>query len=215
MCISEIAVLLGSDGRTVPLNEPGTLVVFRRERRIWLRNRVQEVSLDPAAGLAGMRKTVAALAGFLGSCKTIVAKSASGALFFELEKARCSVWEIAGAPYEFLDQVWHDEKEEQELAAHPLSAGADIPAPLEISPGKFSISIKEIQGKRPELSSKQVLRPFVRQGGFVELEIVCDHVPPWIETEAEQQGYRLQTERIALNEMKVVLRNISMGGGCC
>jgi len=214
MCISEIAVLLGSDGRTVPLGEPGTLVVFRRERRLWLRNRTHEVALDPSAGLVGMRKTAAALNGFLGSCRTIVATSASGALFFELEKARCSVWEITGSPDEFLEQVWHDEKDEQELAAQPLPTGPDIPAPLEISPGKFFISIKEIQGKRPELSSKQVLRPFVRQGGFTELEIVCDHVPPWIETEATQLAYLLTSERTAMNEFRVLLRNVK-DGGCC
>ena len=29
MCVSEIAVITGSDGRTVPLSEPGTVVVYR------------------------------------------------------------------------------------------------------------------------------------------------------------------------------------------
>ena len=53
MCTAEIAVLLGGDGRTVPLGEPGTLVVFRRERRLWQKNREQEIALDPAAGLPG------------------------------------------------------------------------------------------------------------------------------------------------------------------
>lgn len=214
MCTAEIAVLLGSDGRTVPLSEPGTLVVFRRERKGWLWNREQPVALDPAAGLAGLRRTVAAMTGFLGTCRALVAKSASGALFFELEKARCSVWEIAGAPEEFLDQVWRDEQEERETAS-PVQPGVpDIPAPLEISPGRFSISIKEIQGKRPELSSKQVLRTFVRGGAFAELEIICDHIPPWIEADAAQLGYNLTSERTAMNEITVLLRNPATGG-CC
>jgi hypothetical protein len=214
MCTAEIAILLGGDGRTVPLGEPGTLVVFRRERWLWQRNREQEIALDPSAGLMGMRKTAATLDGFLGSCRTIVAKSASGALFFELEKARCSVWEIAGVPEEFLDHVWRDEKEEKARAEAPLPPDLVIPAPVEIAPGKFFISIKEIQGKRPELSSKQVLRPFVRQGGFTELEILCDHVPPWIDADAAQQGYLLTSERTAMNEVKVLLRNPA-SGGCC
>jgi len=214
MCIAEIAVMLGSDGRTVSLSEPGTLMVFRRERRQWGVSRAQGFALDPAAGLSGLRKTVQAMMEFLGNCRTVVAKSASGALFFELEKARCSVWEIEGVPAEFLDQVWQDEKEEQMQAAGPVPAGAEIPAPLEISPGKFTISIKEIQGKRPELSSKQVLRSFVRQGGFTELEIICDHIPPWLDADAEQQGYLLTSERTAMNEVKVILRNPA-AGGCC
>jgi Fe-only nitrogenase accessory protein AnfO len=213
MCITEIAVMLGSDGRTIPLSEAGTLVVFRRDRRSWQRNRAHGVALDPSAGLAEMRTTVAALNEFLGTCRIIVAESASGALFFELEKARCSVWEIGGVPAEFLDQVWHDEQAglDQPAAAGP---SPEIPAPLELSPGKFFISIREIQGKRPELSSKQVLRSFVQQGQYDELEILCDHVPPWIEAEAEQRGLELASEQIGRNEVKVVIRHAA-GGGCC
>jgi Fe-only nitrogenase accessory protein AnfO len=212
MCTSEIAALVGSDGRTVPLNEPGTLVVFRRDRRLWVRDREIAFALDPAKGLRGLRSSLGILTGFLGDCKTVVAKSANGALFFELEKARCSVWEIAGTPDEFLEQVWRDEKEEH--AAEPLPAGADIPAPLEIAPGRFYISIREIQGKRPEVSSKQVLQQFVQQGVFAELEIICDHLPPWIEVEAERRGYEIVSAKTAQNEVTVVLSK-SSASGCC
>ncbi|MDD1691398.1 MAG: nitrogenase [Methanoregula sp.] len=213
MCVSEIAVMMGSDGRTIPLSEPGTVVVYRRERRTWLMERRFPFSLEADAGLAGLRKQTGELIAFLGECRTLVARSASGALFFGLEKAGCQVYEIAGTPLEFLDTVWQEAKEGQEAKA-PVLAGADIPAPLEISPGKYYISIREIQGKRPEMSSKQVLRPFVQHGAFTELEIVCDHVPPWIEVEAERLGYQLVSERMAQNEVKVTLRN-SPAGGCC
>jgi Fe-only nitrogenase accessory protein AnfO len=205
MCIAEIAVILDQDGRTVPLNEPGTITVFRRERGTWVKNRETAFALDPAHGLRELRQDVSRLLAFLAPCTIVVTKSASGALYFELEKARCSVWEITETPPEFLDQVWRDEKEG--AAAEPLPAGSEIPAPLELSPGKFYLSIKEIQGKRPEVSSKQVLQQFVQQGRFAELEIVCDHVPPWIEMEAEQRGYELASEKTATNEVKVVIRN--------
>jgi len=212
MCVSEIAVITGSDGRTVPLSEPGTVLVYRRVRGTWLAERRLPFSLDADSGLAGLRTRTGELTGFLGECRTLVAQSASGALFFGLEKAGFSVYEIAGTPAEFLNTVWQDAKEEQE-AKTPLPAGADIPAPLEIAPGKFYISIREIQGNRPEVSSKQVLRSFVQQGSFSELEIVCDHVPPWIEMDAERLGYDLTSERTGLHDLKVLLRRPA--GGCC
>jgi Fe-only nitrogenase accessory protein AnfO len=211
MCIAEIAAFIGGDRRTIPLNEPGIITVYRRERGNWVKARETAFALDPAGGLRELRNNVSSLLAFLGDCRVLVAKSASGALYFELEKARCSVWEIAGAPVEFLDEVWRDEKESQ--AAEPLPAGADIPSPLELSPGKFYLSIREIQGKRPEVSSKQVLQHFVQQGRFAELEIICDHVPPWIEMEADRRGYNLSSERIGQNEMKVLIRKPA--GGCC
>jgi Fe-only nitrogenase accessory protein AnfO len=212
MCVPEIAVIAGSDGRTIPLSEPGTVVVYRRVRGTWLAERYLPFSLEAECGLAGLRTRTGELVAFLGECRTLVAQSASGALFFGLEKAGCRVYEIAGTPSEFLNSVWQDAKEEQE-AKTPPPAGADIPAPIEIAPGKYYISIREIQGKRPEVSSKQVLRPFVQQGAFSELEIVCDHVPPWIEVDAERLGYEITSERTGLHDLKVMVRRPA--GGCC
>nr|WP_321349603.1 Fe-only nitrogenase accessory AnfO family protein [uncultured Methanoregula sp.] len=211
MCIAEIATFLGEEGTTIPLNEPGTVTVFRRERGAWVKSRERAFALNPAHGLRELRQDVSGLLEFFGGCRVLVVKSASGALYFELEKARCSIWEISGVPKEFLDEVWHDEKASEETLSLPADAG--IPSPLEISPGRFSISILEIQGKRPEVSSKQVLQRFVQQGAFLELEIVCDHMPPWIEMEAERRGIRIETTYAGPHEVRVVLRT-SQEGAC-
>jgi Fe-only nitrogenase accessory protein AnfO len=212
MCVHEIAVITGSDGQTVPLNEPGTVVVYRRGPGTWLAERRLPFSLEADGGLTGLRRRMGELIAFLGTCRTFVARSASGASFFELEKADCQVFECTGAPAEFLDMVWLEAKEAQEEKT-PLPAGADIPAPLEITPGKYYISIREIQGKRPEVSSKQVLRSFVNAGAFSELEIICDHMPPWIEIDAERLGYEISSERTGIHDLKVLVRRPA--GGCC
>lgn len=213
MCIAEIAVFLGEDDRTIPMNEAGTIVVFRREQGMWAKARETAFALDPAHGLRELRQDVHGLIAFLSDCRVLVAKSANGAMYFELEKARCSIWEITGAPAEFLDEVWRDETVGQEVQTVP--AGADIPSPLELSPGKFYLSIKEIQGKRPEVSSKQVLQQFMREGQFRELEIICDHVPPWIEMDAEYRGYSLDTEKTGPDKVLVRLTRTAAGRCGC
>ena len=212
MCIQEIAAIIGPDGASIPLSEPGTVVVYRRVRGNWEKDREMAFAIEPARGLRDLRNKVEELKALLRDCRVFVAKSASGALFFELEKARFSVWEISGTPAEFLESVWRDEKAEQTAAAHPPDAG--IPAPTETSPGHFTISIKEIQGKRPEVSSKQVLQDFVRRGAFTQLDVVCDHLPPWIEVDATRCGYEIATEQIRKNEIKVRLTK-SARGECC
>jgi Fe-only nitrogenase accessory protein AnfO len=212
MCLHEIAVITGSDGQTVPLSEPGTVAVYRRERGTWMVERQLPFALEVDGGLAGLRRRMGELIAFLGTCRTFVARSASGAFFFELEKAECQVFECAGSPAEFLDIVWLEAKEVLEEKT-PLPPGADIPAPLEITPGKYYISISEIQGKRPEVSSKQVLRSFVNAGAFLELEIICDHMPPWIEIDAERLGYEISSERTGIHDLKVLVRRPA--GGCC
>jgi Fe-only nitrogenase accessory protein AnfO len=213
MCISEIAVMTGSKGQTIPLNEPGNVVVFRRNRGMWTAERTLPFTLDDADGLSGLRRKMAELVTFLGTCRSFVAASASGAAFFELEKARCQVWEITGMPDEFLATVWREANEEQDASA-PVTPCAGIPAPVETSPGIFAISIRDIQRKRPEVSSKQVLQQFIRRGGFTELAITCDHLPPWIEVEAERLGISIETEHRAPHEVTVLLRK-EREGACC
>jgi Fe-only nitrogenase accessory protein AnfO len=212
MCIQEIAAIIGTDGESVALNEPGTVVVYRRVRGSWEKDREMAFSIVGAQGLRDLRSRVEELKGLLRDCRVFVARSASGALFFELEKARFSVWEIPGRPAEFLDSVWRDEKAEMAEACLPPDTG--IPAPTETSPGRFTISIKEIQGKRPEVSSKQVLQDFVRRGNFEVLEILCDHLPPWIEVDAERCGYGVETAMVGKNEVNVRLTK-NARGGCC
>jgi Fe-only nitrogenase accessory protein AnfO len=206
MCLCEIAVLIGSEGKTVPVSEPGTFVVYRRDPGHWQSNRTFSFSLDKNRGLSGLRHTMTGLTAFLGTCEAVVAQSVGGAVLFELEKTCRGVYEISGRPEEFLESVWKDLKEEH-MAGGPVPPDGSVPAPCLVAPGRFSISIREIQGRRPDLSSKQVLREFVLAGAFDELEITCDHLPPWVEADAERCGYDLATEWTGPHDLKVHLKN--------
>ena len=207
----EIAVILGDDGSSSSLNEPGTIVVFARTEGTWKKDREMPLVLDPAKGIKDMREKMAELIGFLGPCRIVVTTSASGAPYFELERARCVIWEISGKPQEFLNQVWAEEEKESAKEQSPalVTGTSKIPVPQEKTPGTFCISIKEVQGKRPDISSKQVLQQFIQRGGFLVLDITCTHVPPWIEVEAEHRGYTLETEQVDKETVKVRLTTSS------
>jgi Fe-only nitrogenase accessory protein AnfO len=199
--VPQVAALLGSDDNTVLLNRPGTVVVYRRERGEWRRDREMPFQVDPAKGLAEMRSRCTELVSFLGPCKIFAARSTAGVLFFELEKAHINVYEIEGTPAAFLEQVWSEDEKDMDETTVP----AAMPVPLERSPGHYYISIKEIQGKRPEFSSKQILQAFVRKGKFATLEVVCDHIPPWIELESRTVGFRMDPEKAGPNEIHLML----------
>lgn len=198
----EVAVILDAEGYTGRLSEPGRIVVYGRDGCFWDIAREMEFALDLSRGLPELRRKTADLTDFLGNCKIFAAKFASGAMFFELEKAGCTIWEVSGKPAEFLDGIL-EEEEENEMAG--TQTGFEIPAPLEISPNNFTISIKEIQGKIPGISSKKILQQFIRGGDFDSLEITCDHVPPWIELDAVRAGMMMETEKIDYNEYLVKL----------
>jgi len=197
----EIAVLLAADGCSGRFTAPGKVVVYKRCGPSFEADREMETAFYRSNGLAELRSKMSELLRFLGPCRIFVAKSASGAVYFELEKAGCSVWEISGRPDEFLDSVLKGE-EEAESAAAPA---VEIPVPVEVSPGRFFISIKEVQGKAPLVSSKQVLQEFICRADFDALEVICDHVPPWLGMEAERRGYAMEAEQLGKNEVRVRL----------
>jgi len=199
----EVAVMTGADGATAALDEDGKVVVFRRDRGTWRPVREEPLSLGDCRGLAELRSRMAGLVRFLGDCRLFVAGAATGVPYYELEKARCTVWELPGRPEEFLEQVWAEG--ESEAVASPPRAPDEVPVPVERAPGHFTISIKDVQKCRPELSSKKVLQQFVLKGRFTTLEVLCDHLPPWIELEAQRGSFALETEQRGENEILVRL----------
>lgn len=207
--VAEIAAIVDVDGKTGLLNEPGQIVVYRHSDAGWETDRQMPTSLDQCRNLPEMRQKMADLVQFLCECRIFMAGSASGALYFELEKAGCSVWEISGNPVDFLDSVLEEEEKEQSSPAEP--GMPVIPSPEEIHPGEFFISIKDVQGKMPGVTSKQILARFITEGNFRLLEILCDHVPPWIEMEAQRHGYGLKSEKNRPNEIVVRLTGVVTG----
>ena len=202
----EIATVLGPDGRSSTLTKPGTVIVYRRNQGIWNKDRELSFAPDEHENLANLRKKMQDLISFLGECKIFVTKTATGALYYELMKAGFSIFEVSGTPDEFLEDVLIEEEKEQVIKLAQKNVA--IPGPYERSPGEYVVSIKEIQGKIPGVTSKQILMDFMKAGNFSTLEIICDHIPPWIEMESEQKGYLIESEKIRVNEVKMVVKNL-------
>lgn len=203
----EVAVFLGADGTSISLEEPGSVAIFRRALGSWEKNREKGFSLGQVSGMRELRLKMGEILQFMDGCRIFVARSASGVPYFELEKAGCTVWEYAGRPADFLEHVWEHEEKELEMAK--ILAPSMITVPEEKTPGNFYISIKEIQRNTPELTSKQVLQQFIRQGAFHMLEIICGHIPPWIETDAVGAGFAFEVVQTDKSEFKVKITKIT------
>jgi len=200
----DIAVLTGKNGETISMDEPGTIAVYQRRQGKWDVLRETEFALDRRSGLGELRRQMAQILDFLGECKIFVALSVTGLPYFELEKAHCRVWEFEGKPENFLDYVLHREEEEQHMKEESR-AGAEIPAPVETSNGCYRISLTEIQARNSGFTSKQVLLPFLRKAAFYSLEVICSHVPPWLEAETLNGNLASQVERISRDEIRVII----------
>ena len=200
----EIAVLTAVDGQTAPMDQGGLLRVYRRQEGGWQEERSMPLLMAAGGGLAGLRKQLAAMVEFLAGCRIVVASTIIGVPYYELEKAGCSLWEMQGAPLELLNEVLAGEEEQ---AGKPAVETVSLPTPEELGEGRYRISICEVQRASGGITSKQVLQPWLQGRIFASLEILCTHVPPWLECEWQSGGaFAGVKEKLPSGEWKVFLQ---------
>lgn len=200
----EIAVHTSRKGETIPITESGTIVVYRKTMGLWGVERQLPFQLVQDKGLREMRAQMAAVLEFLGSCQILAASAISGVPYYELERGGISVWEVDGRPVEFLEQILAADEAEQEEKQRPVVQPV-IPIPEALGEGRYRISIKEIQEADTGITTKQVLMPFLRRGGFYSLHIICNHLPPWLEAEAMAGSLRCECVSMGPGEKQVTV----------
>ena len=183
----EIGAFVNADGMTTLLNKPCQLIIFRKQEGFWRIERKLALNLGEAGGLAELRVRVGEIIKFLAQCSIVLAEAFQGAALHELEKAGVALWEVAGEPEPLLDHILSEE----ENSTQEQEQTAKIPFPVleNKGNGRYFISIAQVQRSGGALTSKQVLLPIVQQGSFQKLEVLCTHVPPWLEAEAVNRGW--------------------------
>jgi len=200
----DIAVYVGEDGRTASLFDRGKLTVYRREQSYWTIFKEKEFSSSPVSGLPELRERMMEVRDFLGECKIIVGLSISGVPYFELEKGGFSVWEYEGNPLSFLDYIsMEEEKTRRKVFTGERSESRT--GPVEITDGCYQISLKEVQEGKAGITTKQALLPFLRKGDFYELEVLCNHIPPWLEAELAAGNFHGEKSKTGINEFKITI----------
>ncbi|HWP96756.1 MAG TPA: Fe-only nitrogenase accessory AnfO family protein [Syntrophomonadaceae bacterium] len=197
----EIAVLVGMRGESATLYDSSEVVVYQKSCHHWNPVRSMPFVLEENMGLPQLRVKMKELVDFLAECRTFSALSICGLPYFELEKAGFRIWEMEGLPVDFLQIILNEEEvvlKEETIKENPE------PAAKEIFPGHFLISLKEIQVCGQGRSSKQIILPILRQE-FKTLEILCDHLPPWLEAKMLDGEVQGTVDKTASGETRICI----------
>ena len=202
--IREIGVFVGSEGAAASPGEAEQLRIYRRKQGVWQIDREMKLDLGQAKDLAAMRRAMGAVVAFLGECGLVAAENFQGAVLHELEKAGKGMWEVSGLPEMSL---FEHILTEEESAGGTDANGAETVYPVleNRGDGKVFISIAELQRSDGGLTSKQVLLPIFQKGNFREMEVLCVHVPPWLEAEAICRNWTFTAKKNERNEVVVML----------
>ncbi|HEY8805330.1 MAG TPA: Fe-only nitrogenase accessory protein AnfO [Clostridium sp.] len=197
---NKIAVFLGENGKTISLNQSGTTKVYLKEKDEW--KIIKEVIFESndLVGSEMIRDNVKSMAGDLGDCRVFVASDVKGIPYTVLDGMGFNIWKVDGDPLDFLELVFEGEEKEKlnkqkpEIIPTPIKSGKE---------GNYFVDMKTEMQNNSNLSSKQILLPFIHKTTFNELEIICGHVPPWFEREFNGLNLRSEIEKINEGTVKV------------
>jgi Fe-only nitrogenase accessory protein AnfO len=208
---NKVAVFLNDKGETTSVNEDGIIKVYSKESGIWEVYEEKIFGFDKSNGMKSVRESLFKIIEFLKDCKVFVASEIMGVTYNILDSNGFNLWEIEGMPKEFLDYVLEEtQKEEAEneiqIKSVEVSEEEVMDQPIETEKvGYFYLNLKKLQETKSSISSKQALLPFIRNNTFKELELLCTHVPPWIENFVKEFSFRLDIFKIKSNEYKVII----------
>lgn len=193
----EIAVYINSLGKIADLNEAGIIKIFSQKNGEWMAARELFLKFHALESKNEIRLDIINVAEILGNCKIFVAKGLPNLIFTMLNSMGLSIWKMDGELTEILDYVLEkEEKEEEELKIIKESLPnhkREIRGPAEIgSNGCYIFNLKELQERNSGVTSKQALKPFLKNQNFSELIVTCSHIPQWVEQELAELNFDFQ-----------------------
>ncbi len=202
--MNKIAVYVDKKGITSSIAERGTVRIYSKIADCWSITKEHPCVIDFASGITVVRRELSALLTQLEDCRIFVAAEISGQLYYLLESRGFQSYEAAGVPEDYLDSVLRNVLED--AAANTSPEEADDKLLIDgRQKGMYSINLRKALAMNPATSSKKLLRPILKEKKFKTLEIFCDHVPRWFESELGTLGLSFTVDKLSENEYKVLI----------
>lgn len=198
----QIITVLDGEGRLTAFTQAQRLVLWRKTEAQWRPDSGCDVPERPGSAEA-VKNIIDDLAEKFAECHIIVAQKVSGLAYQLLNKKGYAIFEADEISGELLDGIMQDILQAR--------AVPDLPPREPVSPqndGNFYFDLVRLQKAFPEVSSKMALQNFIRNVNFMSLELICDHLPPWMEQAMADHGleYRPRRDEDGVNRILITRR---------
>lgn len=189
------------EGAVCSIEDCSKVLIFEKQNGTW--HMAMQLSFRvEGSNLSAIRDSVRSLILELGNCSVVVSRSIAGIAYHVFDRMGFSVFETDLLSDELLDNIFQQIDFEQNHTSEEQIATEPIP---EDDEGRWFLDLIALQEKHPEISSKQALRPFLQQKNFLELKLLCSHLPPWLDVElpAMRLGYTIEFQKNARLEVTI------------
>lgn len=197
--MERISIIMNKAGEINSIREGAIICVLEKTDTVWTLVREVPVGAELPGNIGELRRELLRLASELADCKIIVGKSFSGLPYHIFDKLGFAIFEAESCGPAVLDQILldvHGEPQERRAAAVTGPAETDVP-------GIYFLDLIALQKQNPGISSKMALQPFLEETPFVRLDLICAHLPPWVESLAQSRKLQLTAETLEPGKTRV------------
>ncbi len=200
----KIAVVESNNQKTNSIFEPGFVATYEEDGGKWKVLNRFENKVCNSKDIATVRMTVADTIRQLDDVKIVVASEIPGIASGIFEAAGFEIILVESSALDVLDSIKKEmleviEKQQEKTLKF------DIMQFLEpgMNEGYFYLNMEEILLKNPDLTSKKILIPYLKNGEFCRLDVICSHVPNWFDKDLVALGFEYETVNVLPNKKTV------------
>jgi len=181
--MSKIAVFANKDSQICVFFDAERFLIFERGEAEagWKMTSDKKFEKIIPSNPALTRRSTQALLPLIEGCDVLAGGSLVGIPFSVFDRAGLHIFEIGAIGDEVFDGIIEDLHNANAaiVAKEKIIREAK---PVETStPGVYFLDLIALQKECPEVTSKKAMMDFMKDTPFLELRLVCKHIPPWIE----------------------------------
>jgi len=185
--MSKIAVFTNEASELCDFFDACKFLIFEKKADKWENTGKPEFEKIVPSAPAQTRKKTGELLSLIEGCDII-----AGGLLVGIPY---SVFDMAGLHIFQIDEIKDSDFDEMLKEIQKAGAQNDLKEriikearPVETSvPGVYSLDLIALQNECPEVSSKKAMADFLENTPFMELRLICKHIPPWIENSGKYE----------------------------
>lgn len=200
---NQIAIIMQDNSLSNSYVDSTHINVYEKSNDKWCSIKSIPINIDFTLELSQLREQFKELVSKLGDCEIIACKDLIGIAYHMFNRMGFSIFNIDNINDETFFGIISDIETGNELNQLKQQALLNLGPVEKETSGMYFLDLLELQKSFPDLSSKKALQPFFKETPFVQLELICSHLPPWI----EEYGYTIKTSIFDSNKTRAMIDN--------
>jgi Fe-only nitrogenase accessory protein AnfO len=204
----EIAVILDKDLQLTTYQEVNRIRVYKREGSQWKIHKEILVNDIYNGGLLAIRRHLLSLQTELKDCKIIIGTSITGVVYQVFNQTGFIISELPSFHEAMLDTIYDQINEKLIIQKEDIKENNNIPTkPYETNKKDFYFfDFSLLKNSNIPHSSKSTILPFIKSTSFEQLEIICDHIMPWLDYEVQKNNLIYETRKMDSGQYKIIIK---------